>query len=64
VTKALWKRVEIAETLLLEFPKHQDFAIHGIEVGDGTADPQSRFGSVLPGGIVRGAALAQKCGAE
>ena len=36
---------------LLEFAEEEDFAVDGIEVFDGAADPEAGFGGVLLGGI-------------
>jgi hypothetical protein len=49
---------------LLEFAEEEDFAVDGVELFDGAADPEAGFGGVLFGGIGNGAWMAEKHSAE
>jgi hypothetical protein len=49
---------------LLEFAEEENFAVEGVELFDGPANPQARFRSVLFGGIAKALWLAEEHGAE
>jgi len=49
---------------LLEFAEEEDFAVDGVELFDGAADPEAGFGGVLFGGIGDAFWMAEKGGAE
>ena len=49
---------------MLEFAEEEDFAVDGVKLFDGAADPEAGFGSVLMGGIGDGAGMAEEGGAE
>lgn len=49
---------------LLEFAEEEDFAVDGVELFDGAADPEAGFGGVLPGRIGVAFWMAEERGAE
>ena len=49
---------------LLEFAEEEDFAVDGVELFDGAADPEAGFGGVLFGGIGDAFGMAEEGGAE
>src|SRR5208282_3362049 len=49
---------------LLEFAEEEDFAVDGVELFEGAADPEAGFGGVVLGGIGDGAGMAEKHSAE
>jgi len=49
---------------LLEFAEQEDFAVDGVELFDGAADPEARFGGVLFGGVGRAFWMAEEGSAK
>jgi len=49
---------------LLELAEEEDFAVDGVELFDGAADPEAGFSGVLPGGVGNGARTPEEHGAE